>query len=437
MSDSPNSWPLDALPGEDSRVILATQGVRLWTAVCHVLSFEGGVLRLSCSDSTTVENLRCQARVAFSILDHRSASAIQGSGIAHLAEQTDVGCVRILLEPYRICTGPEQTYELRLNGWMKVADGPPPAVTTFGFWYQAFRGVTLTLAALPILLGAAAAFAQGRVDPLLLILALVGGLAAHAGANATADYFDFRNGVDLSGALSSHLGALARERVEPELILLAAFACFSVTAMIGIVLVQIVGWQLLLFGLVGLLGAFFYTGWPVSYKYRAMGELLLGILMGPTMVMGSYFLHTRGWDWGVFLLSLALAVLISSVSLVNNLRDLPDDRAAGIRTLPMALGVSRTKKLYYVLTAGPYVFALGSILVDPTFWPVAIVAASLPRAVTAIQMLRDTADDVQDIRQKALKRPFPLYSIRLHLRFGTLAVVGLVLAGLISPFLGG
>ncbi len=435
MSEPSIRWPVEVLPSEDSRIILATQGIRLWTAECGLLS-NGDCLCLSCSDQTTAENLRAQSRVAFSIIDPHSSRVIQGSGIARVSGKTDDGNVLVRLEPYRIGVGADQTFELRLNGWTRVTDAAPPPISTFSFWYQAFRAVTLTLAGLSVLLGAAAAFAQGHFDPILLILSLVGGLLAHAGANATADYFDFRNGVDLSRALSSHLGALARERVQPELILMAAMACFSATALIGIILVQLVGWQLLLFGLVGLLGAFFYTGWPVSYKYRAMGELLLGILMGPTMVMGSYFLYTRGWDWGVFLLSVALGVLISSVSLVNNLRDIPDDQAAGIRTLPMALGVAGTKKLYYALISAPYALAAASVLVYPRFWPLAIVVASLPQAITAIRVLRDTADDVQDIRQQASKKPYPLYSIRLHLRFGTLAVVGLVLAGVIPLLLG-
>jgi 1,4-dihydroxy-2-naphthoate octaprenyltransferase len=158
--------------------------------------------------------------------------------------------------------------------------------------------------------GAATAFVYGRFDWLYLVLALIGTVLAHAGANATADYFDFKKGVDLSRALSSHLGALAREKVEPEMILLAAFACFLITALVGLVLVYLVGWPLLLFGLAGLLGAFFYTGRPVSYKYRAMGELMLGILMGPVIVMGSYFLHTQSWNWTVFLISISLARLV-------------------------------------------------------------------------------------------------------------------------------
>lgn len=428
MSDS-IAWPLATRPQDGDKIVLATQGPRLWTNECRLESF-GETLRISGADRTTLENLRRQQRVAFTIVN--GGKPVQGSGMARLAGSGS----ELILEPYRISDGSD-TFELKLNGWAKADEAPPPDIRQFAFWYQAFRLVTLPLSALPVLAGGAAAFALGQFNIFLLALALIGAVAAHAGANALADYFDFKNGIDLAKALSSHLGALAQEKVEPELILMAAFICFLVTAVIGLVLVQVVGLGLLWFGLAGLLGAFFYTGRPVSYKYRALGELMLGILCGPVITMGAFYVETRGWDWGVFLISSALGMIISSISLVNNLRDMPDDRAAGIRTLPMSLGIRGTKQLYYFLTWGPYIIAGASLIFHPGFWPIAVIFLSLPRAVKAIQALHTTSNDINEIRQKALKKPYPLNSIRLHTRFGELAVLGLVVAGVMRVFAGG
>ncbi len=354
---------------------------------------------------------------------------MQGSAMARIVDSGSA----LLLEPYRLFDGTD-TFELKLNGWTKVGEAPPTDIRKFAFWYQAFRLVTIPLSALPVLAGGAAAFALGQSNWLLLALALIGAVSAHAGANALADYFDFKNGVDLAKALSSHLGALAEERVEPELILIAAFVCFLVTAIVGVVLVQMVGWGLLWFGLAGLLGAFFYTGRPISYKYRSLGELMLGLLCGPVIVMGTFYVVTLSWDWGVFLLSVSLGMIISSISLVNNLRDMPDDRAAGIRTLPMSIGVRGTKRLYYSLTWGPYAVAAASLAFHPAFWPIVAVLLSLPRAVKAVRSLSSTGDDIDDIRRTALQNPYPLNSIRLHARFGELLVVGLLIAGIIRLF---
>jgi 1,4-dihydroxy-2-naphthoate octaprenyltransferase len=421
------SWPLPNKPGKNTRVILASQGVRIWTTECRLDTF-GETMELACSDTTTLDNLRRQQRVAFTVIDN--SGTIQGNGMARVKDTPGANHTTISVEPYRVATGTD-VYEVRLSGWNAIKESPVPDISKYAFWYQAFRMVTLPLSALPVLVGGAAAFAQGHFNLLTLALALIGAVCAHAGANASADYFDFKKGVDSSKALSSHLGALARERVEPEMILMAAFACFLVTAIIGLILLQITGWGLLLFGLAGLLGAFFYTGRPISYKYRALGELMLGTLMGPITVMGAYYVQTRGWDWGVFLISVALGMMISSISLVNNLRDLPDDKAAGIRTMPMSLGVSGTKKLYYFLSWGPYLVTAAALIFDLTFWPLALVLLSLPQAFKAIRSLSATKNDTDDIRQKAMRNPFPLNSIRLHARFGELTVAGLALAGLI------
>ena len=427
MKVSPAVWPLKKEPERNARVVLASQGIRIWTAECRLQSF-GETMQLSCSDPATVENLQKQHRVAFTILD--GTGTVQGNGMARVSDTLGSNLTAILVEPYRVCANGE-TYELRLKGWTKVDAAPPPDTSHPAFWYQAFRLVTLPLSALPVLLGGTAAFAQGHVNVVLLALSLIGAVSAHAGANAAADYFDFKKGVDSSRALSSHLGALARERVDPEMILLAAFGCFMVTAITGLILLQIVGWKLLLFGLAGLLGAFFYTGRPISYKYRALGELMLGILVGPVIVMGAYFVQTGSWDWAVFLMSAALGMLISSISLVNNLRDMPDDKASGIQTLPMLLGVSKTKRLYYILTVAPYLAAAAAVVMEPAFWPIGLAAISVPQAVTAIWALSSTKDDIDQIREKALTNPYPLNSIRLHARFGALAVLGLVVAGII------
>ena len=429
MSSLPVKWPLPNIPGKNDRVILASQGVRIWTSECRVELFDGN-LKLSCSDRTTIENLQHQQRVAFTLLNTDESYSTQGSGIVRIIEKINGQNANILVEPYRVSTVDGKTYELKLAGWCPVIEGAPPDISMLAFWYQAFRAVTLPMSALPVLVGATAAFFYGQFNWLFLVLALIGTLLAHAGANAAADYFDFKKGVDMSRALSSHLGALARERVEPEMILLAAFACFLVTALIGLVLVYLVGWLLLIFGLGGLLGAIFYTGRPISYKYRAMGELMLGILMGPVIVMGSFFLHTQSWNWLVFLISIALAMLVSSVSLANNLRDLPDDKNAGIRTLPMMLGVYRTKFLYYVLTSCPYLLIAIVIALNHSLWPIGLVIISLPQAVKTVQVLHSTKNDVDDIRQKSLVHPFPLNSIRLYVRFASILAVCIFLAGL-------
>ena len=431
-------WPDKDIwgPGDRGELVLASQGMRLWTVPCQY-RVDGEALVISGVDETTIENLRRQRRVAFSVVNFNRSQTVQGSGLVHLPKGSNGSEMTMRLEPYRLVVGNRRSssahsYERRIHGWIPMTEQPTSSEGTFAFWYAVFRAVTLPLSVFSVVLAGAMALVNGRFDAPLFLLCAIGAALAHAGANAVSDYFDLKNGVDLPWALSSHLGALASERTDPDLVRSAALACFVGVALVGVVLVTIVGWPVVLFGLAGLAGGYFYTGGPVNYKYRAMGELWLGLLMGPMTAMGTYYVLSRGWDWSVFFLSFGLGLLISSVSLVNNLRDLPDDRAAMIRTLPMKLGIVGTKNLYYLLIGGSYLAALAAIGFDLRMWPVLAVFGSLPQARRAIAALRSTGNSEQDIRQRARQNPYPLNSIKLHMRFGTLAVVGVGIAWLLA-----
>ncbi len=66
---------------------------------------------------------------------------------------------------------------------------------------------------------------------------------------------------------------------------------------------------------------------------------------------------------------------------------------------------------------------------NPSLWPLALTLLALPRSLAAHRALSMTSDDIDDVRQKSLKRPYPLFSIRLHARFAAMATIGLAVAG--------
>ncbi len=155
MSDSTSIWPLANAPHPGARITVASQGRRIWSAEYRLESF-GEVIRLAGADHPTQQNLKRQHRVAFTIAD--GDVQMQGSGMARFDDSTG----EIILEPYRISDN-SGTFELKLKGWTKVTEAPAPDIGTYAFWYQAFRLVTIRLSALPVLVGAAAAFALGQL----------------------------------------------------------------------------------------------------------------------------------------------------------------------------------------------------------------------------------------------------------------------------------
>src|SRR5947209_12994192 len=84
---------------------------------------------------------------------------------------------------------------MKLNtatGAEAVAQAPGPVRV----WVLAARLPTLPAAVVPVLVGTAAAYAQGRVRVLPFLATLVAALLIQVGANLAHDYFDFRTGAD-------------------------------------------------------------------------------------------------------------------------------------------------------------------------------------------------------------------------------------------------
>jgi 1,4-dihydroxy-2-naphthoate octaprenyltransferase len=388
-------------------------------------SLVGNSLLLDVPSSFPSSIIIKRPRVSFCTAPDPAGRAVHGNGIARITPSGDGR--RITIVPYRLqlndsatCAG-TATIELRQNSWQcreapVVSRGPR-------FWLRAMRSVSFPLSILPVCIGAGMAALHGAIDWFLFALALTGGVAAHAATNLVSDYHDFIKGADTTNALSSHTGVLVDELIEPSGILLAAMGCFTVSAFTGGILVALVGWPILLFGLAGMLGGYAYTGGPAAWKYIGLGECSTGFLMGPLMAVGAYFVQARSVSITVVLLSIAIGLLVSAVSFGNNLRDAFFDRAAGITTMPVKIGASAALAVLRLLLIAPYVLVVLAILLDHRLVPLSAAALTLPWAVGIFRAM-GKAKTLADLSDQAARIVLPLKVILLHQRFGILVLIG-------------
>ena len=83
---------------------------------------------------------------------------------------------------------------------MTTASTPTPAGARA--WVLASRPATLPAAAVPVIVGAAAALAEGAAfRPLVFVVTLVAALLIQVGTNFANDYSDFHRGADHEGRL--------------------------------------------------------------------------------------------------------------------------------------------------------------------------------------------------------------------------------------------
>ncbi len=229
-------------------------------------------------------------------------------------------------------------------------------------WNLVLRAYSFPASILPVLATAAAAFTRGA-DTRWLFLppALCVALCFHAGANLANDYYDHLSGADrMNGDVSTW--AISWNLISPARTLFLARCFVAAGLLAGIPLALARGPVLLLIGLAGAAGGYFYTAPPVALKRRGLGEAAAFILMGPLLFMGSWLTLTGRSAWEILPESLPAGFLVAAIMCGNNLRDLEADRAAGLKTLAVRLGYRTGRWSYGLLGLGAYGSHLALVL---------------------------------------------------------------------------
>jgi 1,4-dihydroxy-2-naphthoate polyprenyltransferase len=257
-------------------------------------------------------------------------------------------------------------------------------------WVAGARPRTLPAALAPVLVGTGTAAALDGFRPLPALLALVVALALQIGVNYANDYSDGRRGTDTDRVGPMRLvgsGAAA-----PRQVLIAAFLAFGVGALAGLGLAALSSWWLVAVGAVCIVAAWTYTGGPIPYGYRALGEVFVFVFFGPVAVVGTTYVQTLTIPGLAFAVSVPIGLLIVAILVVNNLRDIDGDAAVGKRTLAVLLG-GRAMRLVFV---GLFVvaFAVIAAVGVPRPWVLLALLASplaVPPARTVLSGGRGTA----------------------------------------------
>ncbi|TFV88346.1 1,4-dihydroxy-2-naphthoate polyprenyltransferase [Blastococcus sp. CT_GayMR16] len=284
-------------------------------------------------------------------------------------------------------------------------------------WVAGARPRTLPAALAPVLVGTGAAAALDGFRLLPALLALVVALALQIAVNYANDYSDGRRGTDADRVGPMRL--VGSGAATPQQVLVAAGLAFAVAGVAGLGLAALSSWWLVAVGAVCIAAAWTYTGGPLPYGYRALGEVFVFVFFGLVAVVGTTYVQTRTLEALAFAVAVPVGLLIVAILVVNNLRDIDGDAVVGKRTLAVLLGGRATRITFVGLFAVAFVviaavgvlrpWALLGLLAFPLAVPPARTVLTGGRGTALIGALQGTG--------------------LLTLATGVLLAVGLALSG--------
>lgn len=304
-------------------------------------------------------------------------------------------------------------------------------MSQIALWWRAVRPFAFTVSLIPPMMGGLIALVENpglQFSLFRFILAGIGCMTAHAGANLLSDYYDFKTRVDRDGTFGSS-GLLVGGIMSPEQILQGGWIALIIAGVIGAYLVLVTPsgtfliWLILIGGLLGI----FYTAKPFELKYHALGDLAVFVSFGPAMVLGAYFVQAHHFSWNPVLCSIPIGLLVDAILHSNNLRDIANDGVVKIKTVPILIGEKWAKLMYQALVFGAYLITLLLLLSGGLTVFALLVFLSLPLAIKIVNMVRHK-ESVPTERFAMIDAA----TAQLHLVFGLLMVIGFILAYFLS-----
>ena len=262
-------------------------------------------------------------------------------------------------------------------------------------WVFATRPWSLTASAMPALIGISYVFYVrndlSSVNWLFGVLSLFGAVIFQSGSNLLNDYFDYKYNVDRKDSHSSR--TLVDEIFTPKEIFNFALSFFATGSLLGIYLLINTNWELLVIGLLGGLGGFFYN----KFKNIALGDIVIYIIYGVLISFGTVYVMTGILMWEIIAITTPAGFLIVGILHANNTRDIINDGKANIKTLAMLIGLKNSKIYFILLMFLPYLCIIG-LSVAKIVSPLNLaVILTLPMAYKCIEEINSV--DIENLNK--------------------------------------
>ncbi len=224
-------------------------------------------------------------------------------------------------------------------------------------WIITSRPKTLAAAISPVLLGSSLAYYDGFFNIITFFFIIISSCLIQIGTNYSNDLFDYLRGTDDSNRLgpdrAMQTGMLSKNEIQKAIIII-----FALAIVFGFYLALLGGWIIVAIGLLSIFFGVIYTGGPYPLAYNGLGDIFVFVFFGLVAVPGTYYLHTGMFTFEAVILGSALGCLSTCILIINNLRDIDNDKKHKKNTLAVYIGRKFTKIEYLLLITTAYLIPI-------------------------------------------------------------------------------
>ena len=290
---------------------------------------------------------------------------------------------------------------------------------TIKIWIECARLRTLPVSVAGVIMASGIAVLYHRFEWLPALLCFAFAVLAQVVSNFANEYYDFRRGTDKKGRVGPRRGVTEGD-ITPGLLLRVTIGTLAVACAVGCGLIPFGGWWLIPVGILIAVFAFAYSAGPYPLSYHGLGDVAVLVFFGLVPVNLTFYLQAGYFAPLTILASVTIGLMGVNVLLVNNYRDVDDDREAHKRTTVVIFG-RKVASAAYLINGYVGISLLAPLWFAAPLWVLAVPALYLVLHTVTWNRLTHRDGAALNPLLGATARNMLIFAVLLTICFGIIA----------------
>ena len=290
---------------------------------------------------------------------------------------------------------------------------------TIKIWIECARLRTLPVSVAGVIMASGIAVLYHRFEWLPALLCFAFAVLAQVVSNFANEYYDFLRGTDKKGRVGPRRGVTEGD-ITPGLLLRATIGTLAVACAVGCCLIPFGGWWLIPVGILIAIFAFAYSAGPYPLSYHGLGDVAVLVFFGLVPVNLTFYLQAGYFAPLTMLASLTIGLMGVNVLLVNNYRDVDDDREAHKRTTVVIFG-RKPAAAAYLINGYVGISLLAPLWIAAPLWVLSVPALYLVLHTVTWHRLTHRDGAALNPLLGATARNMLIFAVLLTICFGIIA----------------